>query len=208
VSEIEHFAISFGVATAALFPIVDPIGNVGAFLSLTPGQSAEQRRAVARRACVGMVVTLVVFLVVGRFVLDFFDITLAAIEVVGGLVVGYTGWQMLTGTLEEPEAEDGDVSLAPLAFPLLAGPGAIGVLFGLGNRADDGFDYLGFACGIVAVAVITYLAFSHAHRLHARLGDQGIRVLNQVFGLLVLAIAAELIFHGIADHFGLELVEE
>jgi multiple antibiotic resistance protein len=208
VEELEQSLTSFGVTFAALFPIVDPIGNVGAFLALTPGADAAERRRLARRACVAMVGILFVFLLIGHFVLDFFDISLAAIEVVGGLVVGYTGWQMLTGTLDDPEAEGEDVSLAPLAFPLLAGPGAIGVLFGLGNRADSAFDYPGYVAGILAIAALTYLAFSHAHRVHDAIGSRGIAVLNQVMGLLVLAIAAELMFHGIADHFGLELVED
>lgn len=205
---VEHGLTSFAVTFAALFPIVDPVGNVGAFLALTPGADVAERRRLARRACVAMVAILFVFLLIGRFVLAFFDISLAAIEVVGGLVVGYTGWQMLSGTLEDPETDGGDVSLAPLAFPLLAGPGAIGILFGLANRADHPLDYPGYFVGILAIALLTYLCFSHAHRVHDMIGSRGISMLNKVMGLLVLAIAAELIFHGVADHFGIEHVED
>jgi multiple antibiotic resistance protein len=207
-SDLEHLAASYGVTVAALFPIVDPVGNVGAFLALTPDATPQERRKLARRACLAMVGILSVFLLIGHFLLDFCGISLAAIEVVGGLVVGYTGWQMLSGTLQNPESEDDDVSLAPLAFPMLAGPGAIGILFGLGNRADSALDYPGYVAGILSIALLTYLVFSHAHRVHDAIGARGLAVLNQVMGLLVLAIGAELIFHGVADHFGIELIEE
>lgn len=207
---MEHFFVSAGVAVAALFPIVDPIGLVPTFLALTRNMDEQGRRSVLLKALAAAVAMLVVFLFFGRFVLDFFEVSLAAVEFVGGLIIGYVGWQMVTEpeSLEpEPHEEEG-LHISPLAFPLLAGPGALAVTLGLSNRHDSWLDYPGFVFGIMVVCGLAYVILSHGQRVLGFLGPRGIDVLNRILGLFVLAIAVELIFNGIADHFGLEIVED
>jgi multiple antibiotic resistance protein len=205
-----HLLISAGVTVAALFPIIDPIGNVPVFLALTRDMDPAERRRQALLATFWAVGILVVFLFFGRFVLDFFDVSLAAIEAVGGLVLGYMGWEMVTKGITVPEVDDevaNEIYFTPIAFPMLAGPGAIALLFGLGNRADSGFDYPGYVIGIIGIAIVAYIGMRNADRLLRLLGPHGIEVFNRLMGLIVLAIAAELLFHGIEDHFGIQVPE-
>lgn len=203
---MDHFLTSAGLAVAALFPVVDPIGIIPVFHNLTRHMTVAERRRQALMGAVAAVAILVVFLFFGRFVLDFFGISLAAIEFVGGLVIAAVGWEMLTQSAQEEldaAERDEDVYFTPIAFPLLAGPGALAITLGLTNRHDNWLDYPGFVLGIVAVAALSYLILRHADRVLERVGPKGIDVLNRILGLIVLAIAAELVFHGISDHFGL-----
>ncbi|MFI8105859.1 MarC family protein [Streptomyces sp. NPDC086023] len=194
--------ISLSVAFAALFPIVDPIGNVPTFLALT---THSDRKAVARKAVAAAMLVLVVFLAVGHFILEYFGISLAAVEFVGGLILGYTGWQMLSQPLKPAGGQQPSsaVYFTPLAFPLLAGPGALAVVLGFSNRVDSWLDFPGWLAGTALVLAVTYLVFVHADRVLTVVGPNGIDVLNRIMGLIVLFIAAELAFHGIADEFGL-----
>ena len=196
-----------GVAFAALFPIIDPIGNVPTFLALTGRMDGVARRSEALKSVAAALAILAVFLAIGNFVLEYFGISLAAVEVVGGLVFGYMGWQMLfqTSGLPGPEQHDSgsDIYFTPMAFPLLAGPGALAAVLALSNRADSWLDFPGFLIGIVLVLVVAYLLFTNADRVLGLLGPKGIDLLNRLMGLIVLLIAAEFVFHGVADEFGL-----
>ncbi len=210
---MEELLKAAGVAIAALFPVVDPIGCTPWFLAATRDATQGERRSQALRAVLIAIVMLIVFLVAGSLILDFFGVSLAAVEFVGGLVIGWVGWEMLSARpvrdadAGRPGVGDPDIALSPLAFPLLAGPGALAIVLGLSNRHDTVFDYIGFALGIVLVMAFTFLILTRAGNIVAKLGPRWIDVINGVMGLIVLAIAAELIFHGISDHFGLAIVD-
>ena len=202
---MEHVVTPALAATAALFPIVNPIGIVPTFLGMTRGLSESERRQQALKGAVATIAFLLVFLFLGRFILDFFGLSLAAIEFVGGLIVGFVGWQMLTQDADAGASEEeGEIYLSPLAFPLLAGPGALAVVMGLASRRDHWLDFVGLVLAIVLVAGVSYLILIHAQRVMTRLGPKGVDIVSRILALIVLAIAAELVFHGIADHFQLE----
>ena len=178
---MDEFFTSAGVALAALFPIIDPIGNVPWLLRTTRGLSVDERRSMVLRGVVISVAMLTVFLLFGHFVLDFFSVSLAAVEFVGGLVIGWVGWGMLTQPIEtpsgaaaEPDAgeEVEDIAFIPLAFPLLAGPGALAITLGLSNRHDTTLDYVGFVGGI---ARLVYLILSRAEIVLRWIGPPGYR---------------------------------
>lgn len=134
---------SLGVAFAALFPIVNPIGGAPVFYSLTAGEGHARRREAVQTA-LNVAVILVVALFVGRFVLKAFGLDLAEIRIAGGLIVAHTAWKMVNSDLRiTPAEEQGarakkDISFTPMATPLLAGPGAIGVVVGLAAHATPG----------------------------------------------------------------------
>jgi multiple antibiotic resistance protein len=195
----EDMATAAGVTFGALFAIVDPLGNVPIFHALTSRMTEEQRRGEARKAALATFALLVAFLFVGRFVLDFFGITLAALEIAGGLVVGYAGWEMVTKGLVEPDEDDHPASvwMSPLTMPLLAGPGALGVTLGLATRHETAHHYVGTVIGIGAVALSALVLMLHGGRPLRRLGHGGMDGLVRIFGLIVLAIAVELIAHGV-----------
>jgi len=190
-----------------MFPIIDPIGNVPTFLALTGSMDRARRRSVALKSVAAALVILAVFLAIGNFILEYFGISLAAVEVVGGLVFGYMGWQMLFHSIELADLEQHetgpDIYFTPMAFPLLAGPGALAAVLALSNRADSWLDFPGFLIGIVLVLAVAYLLFTQGDRVLGLLGPRGIDLMNRLMGLIVLLIAAEFVFHGIADEFGL-----
>lgn len=196
---MKHVLLSAAATFGALFPIVNPVAKVPIFLGLSEGCSPAERRALARRAALIVAAILLLALVGGRFILHFFGVSLEALEIAGGLVVGYTGWKMATATADDTAGprEGTDFVLTPLAIPLLAGPGAFGVVLGLSTRANVVHDYPGFVLGIVLIALLVGLLFGFGERLFARLSESGIDVLNRVFGLIVLAIAAEMVLHGV-----------
>ena len=121
----------------ALFPIVNPLGGVPLFFSLTADYSPQERRRTALKTALDVIAILVIFMLFGRFVLNFFGISLPVLKIAGGLIVANTAWGMVTGssrvtTEERSEAmTKEDISLTPMAMPMLSGPGSIGVVMGL-----------------------------------------------------------------------------
>jgi multiple antibiotic resistance protein len=189
----------------ALFPIVDPFGGVPIFFSMTSAWTAKDRQRTALKTAVWVFVILVTFLFFGRFVLYFFGISLPVLKIAGGLIVANTAWGMVTShariTPEEShEAEDKeDISLTPLAMPLMSGPGAIGVVMGLAAHVDSAASYMGMIIGIAAVALTVFLFFYMGGPLVRRLGPGAVGAINKIFGFLILAIAVQLVWDGVAD---------
>lgn len=189
----------------ALFPIVDPFGGVPIFFSMTSGWDARDRRRTAFKAGLWVFVILVTFLFFGRFVLYFFGISLPVLKIAGGLIVANTAWGMVTSTsritpAESHEAESKeDISLTPLAMPLMSGPGAIGVVMALAAHVDNSSAYVGMVIGIALIAVSVSLFFCMGGPLVRRLGPSAVGAINKIFGFLILAIAVQLVWNGIAD---------
>ncbi|MGB7602135.1 MAG: MarC family protein [Candidatus Sulfotelmatobacter sp.] len=189
----------------ALFPIVDPFGGIPIFFSMTSSWTAKDRNRTALKTGIWVFVILVTFLFVGRFVLHFFGISLPVLKIAGGLIVANTAWGMVTShariTPEEThEAEDKeDISLTPLAMPLMSGPGAIGVVMALAAHVDSSASYLGMVIGIAAVALTVFLFFYMGGPLVRRLGPSAVGAINKIFGFLILAIAVQLVWDGVAD---------
>ena len=149
----------------ALFPIVDPFGGVPIFFTMTSSWTPEDRRRTALKTGIWVFVILVTFLFFGRFVLHFFGISLPVLKIAGGLIVANTAWGMVTShariTPEETDEalDKEDISLTPLAMPLMSGPGAIGVVMGLAAQVDSTASYMGMVIGIAAVALTVFLFF-------------------------------------------------
>ena len=189
----------------ALFPIVDPFGGIPIFFSMTSNWTARDRRWTAIKTGIWVFVILVTFLFFGRFVLSFFGISLPVLKIAGGLIVANTAWGMVTSharitPAESHEAEDkDDISLTPLAMPLMSGPGAIGVVMGLAASVDSAASYVGMVIGIGGIALSVLLFFWLGGPLVRRLGPSAVGAINKIFGFLILAIAVQLVWDGVAD---------
>jgi multiple antibiotic resistance protein len=189
----------------ALFPIVDPFGGIPIFFSMTSSWSAHDRRNTALKTGVWVFVILVTFLFFGRFVLHFFGISLPVLKIAGGLIVANTAWGMVTSHARITPAETDeaqvkqDISLTPLAMPLMSGPGAIGVVMALAAHVDSAASYSGMIIGIAAVALSVLLFFWLGGPLVRRLGPSAVGAINKIFGFLILAIAVQLVWDGVAD---------
>ena len=123
----------------------------------------------------------------------------------GGLIVANTAWGMVTSTsrispaeAREAERKD-DISLTPLAMPLMSGPGSIGVVMALAAHVDSTASYIGMVIGIAGIAVSVLLFFWLGGPLVRRLGPSAVGAINKIFGFLILAIAVQLVWNGVAD---------
>jgi multiple antibiotic resistance protein len=197
---------SAAIATfLALFPIINPFGAVPLFFTLTSDMPSAERQRTALRTAAYVIAILVVFLFFGRFVLIFFGISLSVLKIAGGLIVANTAWGMVTGSSRMTQAESTeastkeDISLTPMAMPMLSGPGSIGVVMGLAAHADSMIAYLGMVIAIVALGVVVYLFLCLGGPLVKRLGPGATGAINRIFGFLLLAIAVQLAWDGVAD---------
>src|SRR6266404_5270412 len=179
----------------ALFPIVNPLGGVPLFFTLTNNLPHEDRSRTALRTALYVIAILITFMLVGRFVLHFFGISLPVLKIAGGLIVANTAWGMVTAssrmtTEESSEAlTKEDISLTPMAMPMLSGPGSIGVVMGLAAHVDSPTAYLGMVIGIVGLAISVYLFLRLGGPLVAQLGPSAVGAIGRIFGFLILAIA-------------------
>jgi multiple antibiotic resistance protein len=189
----------------ALFPIVDPFGGIPIFYTLTSSWTPQARYRTAFKSGLWVFMILVTFLFFGRFVLHFFGISLPVLKIAGGLIVANTAWGMVTSTSRMTLAETDeavnkeDISLTPLAMPLMSGPGAIGVVMALAAHVDNSAAYVGMVIGIAAIAVTVALFFCMGGPLVRRLGPSAVGAINKIFGFLILAIAVQLVWDGVAD---------
>ena len=204
-----HFLRTLPASAAAtflaLFPIVDPLGGIPIFFAMTSDWTPSERNRTAVKTGIWVFIILVTFLFFGRFVLYFFGISLPVLKIAGGLIVANTAWGMVTSTARispaethEAQSKD-DISLTPLAMPLMSGPGSIGVVMALAAHVDDVAGYMGMIIGISTVALSVTLFFWLGGPLVRRLGPSAVGAINKIFGFLILAIAVQLLWNGIAD---------
>jgi multiple antibiotic resistance protein len=188
---------------AALFPIANPIGAVSIFYSLTATDSRPERRQQAQRTTIAVILILTVFLVSGRTILQFFGISLDVLRIAGGLLVGHAAWELVASKprLMDAEQKAGvekeDVSFTPMATPLVAGPGSIGVIIGISTRMTEWSDYLGCAIGIGLFGALLYICPILGESLLSLLGRNGMGALNRILEFFILAIAVQLIADGV-----------
>ncbi len=192
---------------AALFPIANPIGAVPIFYSLTATDTRGKRRKQAQRTTINVVLILAVFLLGGRTILEFFGISLNVLRIAGGLLVANAAWEMvtsrqrLTDSEQQAGAEKEDISFTPMAIPLIAGPGSIGVTIGLATKLTHWSDYLGCLIGILLFGGLLYVCLVLGESLLSILGRNGLGALNRVLGFFILAIAVQLIADGVISLF-------
>jgi multiple antibiotic resistance protein len=206
---VQHLLRSLPAAATAtflaLFPIVNPFGGIPLFFALTTGYTRHDRNREALKTSAYVIAILVVFMLFGRFVLNFFGISLPVLKIAGGLIVANTAWGMVTGSsrITAEESHDAstkeDFSLTPMAMPMLSGPGSIGVVMGIAAHADSMAAYLGMIIGIVALGIVVYLFLWLGGPLVGRLGPSATGAINRIFGFLILAIAVQLVWDGVAD---------
>ncbi|MBV9095727.1 MAG: MarC family protein [Streptosporangiaceae bacterium] len=179
-----------------LLVIMDPAGTVPLFLALTRGRSERDRHRLAWQATLVAFAVIVVFALFGRGILDYLGVSLAALEGAGGLLLVLVALELLTGSGTEPtaaEMERASVAFVPLGTPLLAGPGAIVATMLFVQRVHGIGDGLALAGAMVAVALAVWLAMRFAEGARRLLTDNGVELVTRISGLLLAAIAVQLI---------------
>jgi multiple antibiotic resistance protein len=194
----------FGEVFVTLLVILDPPGAVPIFLALTGSMAAKHRNRAALQAVALAFGVIVAFALVGRQILAYLHIDLPALQGAGGLLLLLVALELLTGKTDDPRQEvTSNVALVPLGTPLLAGPGAIVATMLFVRRASSWSGYLSIAVGIVAVMAIVYLVLRFSGFLVRVLRPSGIEVVTRIAGLLVAAIAVQLL----ADAIGAFVTE-
>ncbi len=180
--------------------ITDPPGIVPVFLGLTRGRSDRDRNTLALQAAVVAFGVIVVFALFGRSILDYLGVGLPALEGAGGLLLLLVSLELLTGKSSEPTEQDlrtASVAFVPLGTPLLAGPGAIVAVMLYVQRAHGVANWIALAAAIVGVAAAAWLAMRFSAVIHRMLTDNGVELLTRIAGLLLAAIAVQLVANSV-----------
>ena len=184
----------FGSVVVTLMVIMNPIGAIPIFLALTRSLTHKQRVVSARRASLVALGVIAAFAVFGQQILSYLNISLPALQGAGGLLLLLVALQLLTGQDSGVGSDAGvNVALVPLGTPLLAGPGAIVATMLAVRRADGLGGYVAVAVGLVAALVVVWLSLRFAGQVHRLLRDSGTMLVTRIAGLLLSAIAVQMV---------------
>ncbi|MDK2848776.1 MAG: multiple antibiotic resistance protein [Desulfuromonadales bacterium] len=194
-----------------LFILVDPVAGAPVFLAITPHDSAAERRTMALRGCFVAAVVVWFFILAGPWVLGYFGIKTAAVRTCGGILLFAIALEMLYGRTSGTETSPGeerlaeikkDISITPLAIPLLAGPGTIATALIFAGRASGPLGYLALLLGTAVVFAGSFVILSKAELLTRVLGKLGTTVVTRIMGLVLAFLAVQYVLDGLATALG------
>jgi multiple antibiotic resistance protein len=195
---------------AALFAIMNPFGNVAIFLSVTGDRDQAERRKIALATSAAVLVTLLVAAVLGEQILDVFGISVGSFRIAGGIIILILALSMLhaqtSAVHHTPEEEHAgkvkdNPAIFPLAIPLIAGPGSMATVILYAQHAQTALGWLTVGAVIALMCVLLVVALRAADRRAKFLGTTGINVLTRLMGMILAAIAIEMIVGGLAELF-------
>ncbi len=177
-----------------LFVIMDPVGTVPIFLSLTSGRSPATARKAAWQAVAVSFVVITAFAFFGQQILSYLHISLPALQCAGGLLLLLVALELLTGNEKEPTAAAGtNVALVPLGTPLLAGPGAIVATMLFSQQVHGLATFTAVALGVVLTHISLWLAMRYSLPILRLIRESGVLLVTRIAGLLLSAIAVQLV---------------
>ncbi|GHG45288.1 UPF0056 membrane protein [Flavimobilis marinus] len=185
----------FTEVVITLFVIMDPPGTVPIFLALTGTMTHKERARAALQAVLVAAGVIIAFALFGQQLLDYMHISLPALQASGGLLLLLIALELLTGKMEEPQPGKvgTNVAMVPLGTPLLAGPGAIVASMLFVQRVDGSAgDWLAVTAGFFVVCVCLWAAMRFAGLIQRVLGETGVLLVTRIAGLLLAAIAVQL----------------
>ncbi|HET8783522.1 MAG TPA: MarC family protein [Pyrinomonadaceae bacterium] len=202
--------LRFGLAAlVTLLVVVDPPGVVPLFVALTQDQP-ERRRAILTRAVLIAFGVALFFLIAGRAVLSYLGVTVHAFSISGGILLFVTAMPMLFGQrggLQAPEPKERggeDISVFPLAMPLLSGPGTIATILLLTSQAGNDMRKLSaIGVAIAIVFLVSFIALYLGSRLMRLLGEGGVHIATRVMGIVLAALAVQYVLNGITGYYHL-----
>jgi len=196
VSDVKFFWEVF----VTLLVITDPPGIVPVFIALTGDRPASDRHRLAWQAAVVALAVIVAFAIFGRSILDYLGVQLPSLQAAGGLLLLLVALELLTGRSADPadlERARANVAFVPLGSPLLAGPGAIVATMLFVQRIGSVGGAVAFAAAIVAVVIVLWLAMRFCGFILRLLRASGVELLTRIAGLLLSAIAVQLIVNAV-----------
>lgn len=196
---------------ASLFSVVNPLGAIPVFLSMTADDTKEERNRTSLMTSFYFVIILVSFFWAGTYILGFFGVSIYALRIAGGIVIMLSGFALLNGNttkkrigekVREEGVEKEDISFTPMAMPMLSGPGSISLLIGFFSQYQDVSQKLVITAVVVFTGVLVYFILRSSPLLFKVLGQSGLKAVARIMGFIVLAIGVEYIITGIVGLVG------
>ena len=196
----------FFASLGALFSVVNPLGAIPIFLALTGDYTPRHRESTARATAMWFTLILTAFFLAGKVILDFFGISLDALQIAGGLIILNSGYGLLNGNFEQRRVNKDvemeamskqDISFTPMAMPMLSGPGSISLLITLFTKHPDWDNRLLVIAAILSMAALIYLTLRYAGLLFKVLGSSGLKALSRIMGFLVMSIGIQYLIYGV-----------
>ena len=193
---LEHMLTVF----LGYFAIMNPIANTAAFIGLTADQPASERNGIALRAVTIAFVIILAFALLGKAIFHLFGITLPALRITGGILVFQVGYHMLQGRSsnlqKSHEESDVDISISPLATPLLAGPGTIATTMNFAAQPGQG-EILATILMFALLCFITFIFFKYSKKTVSFFGQRGLKIISRIMGLILAVMGTQMLIHGI-----------
>jgi len=198
-------AISFGLLCfTSFFTLINPFGTMPIFMTMTADLTVQDRNGIAKKASLIALFTILGFAITGQLLFNFFGISVDSLRIVGGVIFFMMGMDMLQARLGQVKIKDSevksyvnDISITPLAIPMICGPGAITNSIVLMEDASTIPRKMILFGAIFFVILITYLILYSSSRIIKFLGQTGINVMMRLMGLIVMVIAVEFFFSGL-----------
>jgi len=192
------------LAFTSFFTLINPLGVIPIFVAMTSGLDEKNRAKTARKASFVALLTIVIFALTGQLLFKFFGISVNSFRMVGGIIFFFMGMDMLQARLSRVELKKSevktyvnDISITPLAIPMICGPGAITNAIVLMEDAA-GFDQkVILLVAIFIIMLITYLGLKYSSKITTFIGETGNNVMMRLMGLIVMVIAVEFFFAGL-----------
>lgn len=194
------------LAITSFFTIMNPVGTMPVFMSMTSELNQERRKKTARKAVIVAFFTVLFFAFTGQLLFKLFGISVNSFRVVGGIIFFLIGQDMLharlngikfSGKESEINAYIDDISVTPLGIPMICGPGAITNGIVLMEDANTLPKKIVLVLSVALVLILTYIILVGSARISKRIGETGNKVLMRLMGLIVMVIAVEFLFTGL-----------
>ncbi len=192
------------LAFTSFFTLINPLGVMPVFMTMTADLDREHRNKTAKKAILVAFSVILLFAFSGQLLFSFFGISVNSFRIVGGVIFFFMGMDMLQARLGQVKIKDsevkkyvGDISITPLAIPMLCGPGAITNAIVLMEDAPGLIMKMVFITAVTAVLLLTYLILFSSSRIIDWLGETGNNVMMRLMGLIVMVIAVEFFFSGL-----------
>ncbi|HIK53917.1 MAG TPA: MarC family protein [Synechococcales cyanobacterium M55_K2018_004] len=184
----------------AVFVMADAIGNAPIVLVLTKGMEPQERGRVIDRASICATLVILCFAFLGNAILHYLHISMGSLRVAGGILLLLIALEMLQGGYDTPIVEEGrDVAIAPLALPLLAGPGTLTTVMLLMSESPDA--HISVIVGILAAMLVTWIIVRQSSLIDRWIGTEGALIATKILGFLLAALAVQIGSEGIRELF-------
>lgn len=197
--------IAFGVLSfTSFFTLINPLGTMPIFMTMTAELDDEHRTKTARKASIVSFITIVIFAFSGQLLFNFFGISVNSFRIVGGVIFFLMGMDMLQARLGKVKVKESevksyvdDISITPLAIPMICGPGAMTNAIVMMEDANSIEKKMTLIVSVFLVMLLTYIILYSSSRIIKILGQTGINVMMRLMGLIVMVIAVEFFFAGL-----------